>query len=114
MRMLTALLLFALATPAMAFTGNDYLETKENKSPWAQGFAEGYLLGVTEQYLMAGVVGTCSDVPEELVAPQRIKIVEKYLEDHPEQTHYDLEGLIVLAFQNAFDTRPPNDNGFCW
>lgn len=114
MRMLTGLLLFTLATSAMAYTGNDYLETKENKSPWAQGFAEGHLVGVTDQYMMAGVAGMCPDVPEKLPVPQRIKIVEKYLEGHPEDTHYDVAGLVVLAFKDAFGTRPPNDNGFCW
>lgn len=113
MRTLTALMLFAFATPAMAFTGNDYLENKDSDIQWVQGFTEGFVLGIVRHYRNFGAMGYCANFPDNAEAKQNIRIVEKFLEEHPEKTHYEIEYLVVLAFQSAFGTRSVNERGSC-
>ena len=114
MRMLTALMLFVLATPTMAFTGNDYLENMAKPiTTYAHPLTEGYLYGVLNQFAAFGAGFFCLDEPEGVTNPQKIKIVEKYLADNPEKTHMSLEVLAVIALIDSFGKVPMEDSGVC-
>lgn len=114
MKTLTALMLFALATPATAFSGNDYLENMAKPmTTYAHPMAEGYLYGVLNQYGYFGVGGFCLNEPEGVTNTQKIKIVEKYLADNPEDTHMKLEVLVVLALIEAYGQIPLEDSTLC-
>ena len=113
MRTLTALMLFALATPAMAFTGNDYLKHKDGDEQYLRGFVEGALLGIVHQYENFGAFGYCAKFPDNIDAEQQMRIVDKFLEEHPEDTHLPLELLVIQAFNLAYGTRVVNDKKAC-
>ena len=113
MKTLTALLLFALATPAMAYTGNDYLQDVDDEYQWSQGFSRGFVLGITRSYEAFGTVGVCAKFPEGVTGEQRLAVFNKYLADHPEETHLPVELLVPKAFKDAFGARA-TDTGLCF
>ena len=114
MRMLSTLLLFALATPATAFTGNEYKATMNEDlvNPLRVGNLN-YLMGAMSMYALGGLRGICSNTPDGVTVGQKVSIFEKFLEDNPQIAHYEVEVLMVTSLTEAFGTVAVADSGYC-
>lgn len=96
------------ATDDYKMDGNELRDTCKN-SGTANGFNEGYCLalviGVNAGYEMGkGVDGTISHlcIPGEVTYGQMVRVVVKYLNDHPEELHHSSALLTVNALIGAF------------
>ena len=102
-------------------TGNDLIEACGGPSGEQQGLCIGYIMGVTEgirlgvgaPFMIAGEMTTqeinqvsnsllmyCA-IPE-VTAAQNVAVVKKYLEENPSQLHFPARGLLLQAFQSAY------------
>jgi hypothetical protein len=64
-------------------------------------FGEGFCLGVVD-----GAVATAHNldfcIPEQTPRIQIVRVVIHYMEEHPEQQHYQLSTLALLALRNSY------------
>jgi len=101
-----ALTIFSLNV--FALTGNDFLNSIERKNgsfvDSYKGFsAIGFLEGVTERVITSYRVQYRKDCPVGGVSNgQRLDIVKKYLENHPDTLDLPAEVLISKAMHNSF------------
>jgi hypothetical protein len=102
-------------------TGNDLVSACGGASGEQQGFCIGYIMGVTEgirlgigfPFMVEGEMTTeqineisnsllmyCA-IPE-VTAAQNVAVVKKYLNDNPDKLHFPARGLLLQAFQVAY------------
>ncbi len=103
------LLVFGLALTASSFgegnpTGNNLLNdctvaTKEGVKTGAENYDQGYCTGLVNALLFAGY-GVCPATG--VTTGQGIKIVLKFLNDHPDKLHLDDALLGQQALSEAF------------
>jgi hypothetical protein len=71
------------------------------KSGWCYGF----LQGASEMFVMAKILGQLPPsycMPAEVTEKQAVRIVMKYLQNHPEKLHYPRTNLVYRALAQAF------------
>jgi len=64
--------------------------------PQEDGFCYGYILGVDD------ASGRQHCRPEGTILVQNVRVVVKWVKDHPERLHERADRLILQAFNNAF------------
>jgi Rap1a immunity proteins len=70
----------------------------------AVGYLEGFLGGCGTWYALGS--NTPFKLPKEGLGPQQfVKIVDKYLSDHPDRLHLMVDGLLFLALRDSFPNR---------
>ena len=89
--------LLLTAQVSAAITGDQLLGVKESNPKYANGVVLGMLHSVP---VWDDELEPC--IPEDLSGGQIIEIYWKYLEDHPDETHYSAVVMAVLAWQDAF------------
>jgi hypothetical protein len=104
-----AILLLA-STPTKAqklspTTGNELLEWCQSGDTWATGRCLGYIIGVADLQTMVKKTlpeNRQSCIAEGVTAGQILEVVTKYLNQHPEERHFNASVLIVKAIAEAF------------
>jgi Rap1a immunity proteins len=118
-KLLLVVLAMMFAVPAVhaadnVMDGNRLLEqcteVESHPSSFYSGMCIGFVSGTQSGYLVAhawsdGKTSIC--MPKEVTNGQSVKIVVKYLKDHPEELHLAAESLVLRAFNGAF---PCGDN----
>ncbi len=103
-----------------AGTGNELLDKCIHPSRYVDGgeytnrYSIGYCFGFIESFVATSVFSTVSMQPlyicfpfkEKFATKQLVRILVKYMKDHPEQLHESAVGLVARAFNEAF---PCND-----
>jgi len=107
-------ILFALVSQAMGANGNDLLpkrnlalDTDKRGPYWME---RGYCVGFVEGVLStSNIYKALPNTPRLFCFPpagvsneQMIRVVVKYLENHPEQLHFDASILVLTALKEAF------------
>jgi hypothetical protein len=88
---------------SLAMSGKDKTRVESGKSDFCMGFIRGYVNSV-RLYESALVTLGHNNFLCPPIAPvgQYVRVVHKYLQDHPEKLHYD-EGVLVFdALKEAF------------
>jgi len=111
------------AAIAAGVTGNKMLElctrTGDVGVALCAGYAWGWRIGHTVAILATGkywikikdphaimrAVPTNICIPQEVENPQLGEVLVKYLQDHPEKRHQEVDGLSLHAFAKAFPCR---------
>ncbi len=77
-----------------------------NHEEFSAGYCIGYVDGIDEMTNMINITREPSKRafcrPENATTRQIVRVVYKYLEDHPEELHEDAYFLAIKALQNAF------------
>jgi hypothetical protein len=84
-------------TDALRHVDNGYRSTSAKEAHnymWCVGYMRGWVDGYQE--------GATLCVPQKITALQLVRIVVKYLRDHPQRLHYNRGVLILSAVQEAF------------
>ena len=55
-------------------------------------------------------LGYSIDIPAEATTGQLSKVVQKYLSDHPEMLHYEINNIICSAYANVWEKKDTNNN----
>lgn len=63
---------------------------------------EGFVHGVVDAWVLAGKQ---SCVPDQVTYSEEALVVHKYLEDHPEELHYQPVVLVIRAMNHAWPCR---------
>ena len=112
MRTIIFVFLFSLLpiTSAHAFSGN-------NLDKWCKNYGEkkaltgydGVCVGLIEGFIKGldfglelGNKNKLYCLPEKRESLQIIKVIKKYMNEHPEELHYDFTNLIPMALLKAF------------
>jgi hypothetical protein len=91
--------LLRTCTEGLRYFDNEYRSTSaeaERSSMWCLGYMLGWVNGYTW-----GATALCVP-PDQITALQLVRIVVKYLRDHPQRLHYRRDVLIWSALQEAF------------
>lgn len=91
--MLTAVPAFCLQ---LSLTGNQLKQDALSQGAYSKGYFEGYVLGVLE----SAKDRLC--VPERVEMGQALEVIEKYLNEHPQELHLPASGLVLKAIQAAW------------
>lgn len=69
---------------------------------WCMGYIDGFLDGWSDLALVTGHghMGPC--VPSGVSYGQLVKVVRKYLDDHPERLHMSSRHLVIFSINTAF------------
>jgi hypothetical protein len=87
--------------PAPAITGNDLFRYCESSlADFNKGFCAGFITSTWYAFFSAREQRYFCDPPNATV-DQAIKVVEKYLADHPEELHKEALVLVSRAWENA-------------
>jgi hypothetical protein len=95
---LSVLLLSLMAAPSQAYfmTGNDLVETCNEKVPlFCRGVVAGYFDAMT-------ALGYKCESIEHVTVTQAVSVVRKYLQDNPQDLNVPATYLGITAIQNAF------------
>jgi len=98
------------ATVESLYTGNELLDRCEaylsDTGSAAKGnTCFGYLAGIADahdDFVAGGLHGKEWCKPENMKGKQLVRIVTKYLQEHPENLHYTAASLVANAFRKAF------------
>jgi hypothetical protein len=128
-RWMLVLLIFVFAVPLVSAqdhlwggTGNEFLAgcgdmpDSSPTSPTAPpefdwGRCQGYVIGIDDGVQLAyDIVGQPQPycVPSEVTTGQLIRVLIKFIKDHPEKAHSKTKVLEVEAFINAFPCKQPS------
>lgn len=124
MRLIPTVFLCALiSAPAVSqtVTGNDLAAACSGQSGEQQGFCVGYIMGVTEgirlgvgyPFIAEGTKTSeeINDISNSLLmycaiadvtSAQNVMVVRKFLQDNPASLHHPARGLMLQAFQAAY------------
>ena len=98
------LLLSAQSQAFYYYSGNDLLQECESDSAAAYNICAGYIMGIhdfREEVARQREKKTfCA--PKGATSGQLVKVVTKYLSDHPEDLHTAASGLVFIAQSEAF------------
>jgi hypothetical protein len=83
-----------------ALTGNNFLEYTEKGTANSQAFLTGYLGAIVDIYFLDIVC-----IPEGATNVQIIKVIEKYLNNHPELLHTKGPFFINKAIREAWSCK---------
>ena len=96
-----------VAQPSGRVSGNELMDFCAPNDDLPPFMCLGYILGAADfigAQIEAGgtqrTVGLC--LPSSVTRRQKFEVVMKYLQEHPEQRHYDAAGLILSALVQAF------------
>lgn len=104
--LLAALLMSSIAAHAGFRTGNDVLAGCQSDRAIEQMYCVGYVDGVVGTLVIAAAsykVPRLVCVPDGVTTGQTVKVVERFLEAHPEELHKDARFLVYWAL---IDTWP--------
>lgn len=90
-------LFIPILTHADYFTGNDIMDSWDNKFHESNTMIRGYFAGVQDSY---NGVHFCVD--SKVKMSQAAEIVIKYMKDHPEKWHKAGKNLVLDALNKAF------------
>ena len=93
-----AMLLGSPASYATFKSGNDLAKDCWSDSGFSKGICAGYVIGLTD--ILSGEGRICA--PSAVTDGQVVRIVEKYLKEHPGVLHYAADSLVLIALKNAF------------
>ena len=110
----TALALACLPATARAVTGNELWTYCAVTDPGSQGFnhlyfgdCEGFMLAIADALTSPnGIYGFRACFPANSTRGQSMAVVRRYLEQHPEQRHYQAGSLVAAALAEAFPCKP--------
>lgn len=94
---LSFLLLFPLCASADYFTGNDIMDSWNNKYHESNSTVRGYFAGVQDSYN-----GEYFCVESDVKMSQAAETIIKYLKDNPEKWHNAGKNLVIQALGKAF------------
>jgi len=110
--LLAIVLLFSFNQDAAAgfFTGSELLERCEARLSETGSVAKGntcygFVIGIEDAQDTFTVLGKMSPLwcsPDEVNASQLIRVVTKYLQEHPEELHHSASSLVANALLLAF------------
>ena len=107
------LLLATVSMPAAsAITGNEWLAF-ESGDDIEKLYALGYFQGVMETQFAVGMLGLCIDKPENATHGQAQKIVIKWMNENPSETHTAAITIFFSALSDAWGVRRTDERGFC-
>ena len=102
-KLFTLAILMILSLPVVAATnfvvGNDLLKYCESSH---QDACRAYVSGVSDASQGKTWDGGEYCLPDKIIIGQAVKVVTKYLNDHPEKLHYSASSLVHDAFLEAF------------
>jgi hypothetical protein len=79
-----------------SFSGNDISRFQMNNHPLDQGFFYGYVNGVLESTFQ----NIC--IPKNVSDKQLGLVIQKYMQEHPEDLHQRAVEIIIKAVKNAW------------
>ena len=96
-----------LGTPpsyAGSFVNGNQLvsDCRQNETSLQSVFCYGYIVGVFDKQSWDTTSDLRSCPPEGVTAGQTVAIVKKFLEENPENLHYDAASLVTFALAQAF------------
>ena len=104
-----AMLFVVPAVHAGSKSGNELSEdcktSDGNSATFQDGVCLGYVLGAKDSFEFAAKVHHVTPdfcIPDGVTNGQVVKVVVKYLNNHPEDLHYSAESLVVYALGAAF------------
>lgn len=91
---------------SMYVTGSDLLQKCESDEVWNYAACDGYIMAI-DDYQETLVAWSNLDepffcAPAKASSSQLVKVVTKYLNEHPEKLHFGAGGLVANALQDAF------------
>ena len=107
-RLIALTILMVLSLPVAAATvpayetGNQLLTLCESKGGSSEGVCIGYIEGVSDASEGKTWDGTPYCAPKGATNGQLVKIVTKYLNDHPEHLHLSAHSIVQQALLEAF------------
>ena len=113
MKRVIFLALFLSANPAFALNGNQWLEQTQSTEAIKSYLAFSYLAGMLEVLEYAGIANACPDIPNGVTTEQVQEIIFKWLEDNPENRHFDMPMIAWAALGDAYGFSNVEDDGFC-
>jgi hypothetical protein len=107
MKRLAGAFAFAFATAAAIAAGPTmYTMTGNQFEQWiaADDQSRDYFLGIAVAAIASKdkAVGTLICWPEGATQPQAVKVIEKYMADHPETLHFSVHDISIMALYDAF------------
>jgi Rap1a immunity proteins len=66
-----------------------------------------YLFGYVNGFIAAGPQGVAYDLPRNITGAQGVRIIKKWLEDHPNMLNEPAAPLIVHSLREAFPPQKP-------
>lgn len=102
-----------IAQPAHSLNGNQWLENSRSDSELSRIAAFAFLSGTLKTLMYSGMANACPDVPDEVNTEQVKEIIIKWLEDNPENRHFEMPMIAWAALGDAYGLSPVGDDGFC-
>ncbi len=113
MHKMVVMALALMAHPAHSFNGNQWLENSRSESEMSKIAAFAYLSGTLKTLTLSGMGNACPEVPVGVNTEQAQEIIIKWLEDNPENRHFEMPIIAWAALGEAYGLAPVEDNGFC-
>jgi hypothetical protein len=109
-----SLLVCSLPAFAQEFLAScsDKVQDKENKTP-LEYMTSSYCIGYVSGFIEAAAIDATVNVhtplfclPEGSTNFQFMRVINRYINNHPERGHYELSVLVNLALTEAFPCKP--------
>ncbi len=101
MKTITVILVALLFLPALSnadyFSGNDIMDSWNNKYHEANSIVRGYFAGVQDAYN-----GVYFCVPSEVKMSQAAEVIIKHMKENPDRWHEAGKNLTINALRNTF------------
>jgi hypothetical protein len=100
--LIIAAILLLACNAAQAATGNEYLQLEER----AQAFL---IIGIVDGMSLASYFSSTNlpwCYPNKSTYAQDMLILKKYLDNHPQDLHYEIESLLFNALTEGFPCSP--------
>ena len=110
---LLSMLLICSSAPAHSLTGNEWLALWQGDD-YDKFQAAGYLAGAWETQSFFGTGGKCHDEPIGVTLGQYRKVVIKFMESNPSDTHLPMPVISSMAAIEAWGVKDIKENGYCY
>jgi hypothetical protein len=84
-------------------TGDDYWRLCTSKDAGDEGFCSGYVAAIAAAVILPNAVsGWRACFPEHSTGQQKVDVVKRWLDQHPELRHHPASYLVAQALAEAF------------